>query len=56
MEFGKVSGSGELAILEGVALGCCFGLRVVRGDFKDGLVVEWRGGLLGVLVDLGDDF
>ena len=35
-DFGVVSGSEELAILEGVALGCYFGFRWMEGDFRVG--------------------
>ena len=56
MDFGKVSGSEELAISPEVVLGYCEWFQVNEGDSRMGMAVQWREVIAGNWVDLGDEF
>ena len=53
MEFGKVSGTVVLGILEGVVLGCYFGFQVIGGGFRDGFGYGMKGCIAGSLGEIG---
>ena len=52
-KFGRIWGSVEVAVLEGVALGCCCGYQVNEGDFRDGSGRGRKGRNAGILGGFG---
>ena len=52
-KFGKIWGSVEVAILEGVVLGCCCVFRVTESVFRDGSGRGRKGRNAGILGGFG---